>query len=166
MPTHLIATSLVAATFLATGLVSAFGTAATSPDDEDAAVRAILDSYLGTLTCTDPKPVDDVIFGTEIEAFWSNGEAYVGRRAVAKAMDAGVAQIAANFDSFSSVAEDVTIRREGNLAWLTCRIESLGELNRERGRSAQKVRSTFIFEKRDSTWAMVHEHSSQVGSGK
>ncbi|MCP3918380.1 MAG: nuclear transport factor 2 family protein [bacterium] len=154
------------AVLLAAPLIGAIGGASATHRDEDAAVRAVLDSYLAAVTCPDPKPLDVEILAADIEAFWSTGDRYLGRDAFAEAVAEGVADIVANFESFSAVAKDVTIRRKGDLAWLTCRVDVGGKLTRDRGATSHSVRSTFVFERRNDRWVMVHEHSSRPPTRK
>lgn len=136
--------------------------ASTPPVDDDAAVRAALNEYLATVAYPDPKPIDPKLFAAEIEAFWSNGEAYRGRAAVVKAMEVGVREVEADFESFAAKAEKVNVHRNGNFAWVVCRIELTGTLTKERGTFDRTIRSPFVFEKGGERWQMVHEHSSRV----
>ena len=154
------------ATLFAAALIGVTGGASATRRDEDAAVRAVLDSYLAMVTCPDPKPVDVEILAADIEAFWSTGETCLGRDAFADALTSGVAKIVADFESFKAAAKDVKIRRQGDLAWLTCGIDFRGQLKGDRGAVGHSVRSTFVFERHDDRWLMVHEHSSRPPARK
>ena len=143
-------------------LVAFVSGASTPPVDDDAAVRAALNSYLATVAYPDPKPIDPTLFATEIDAFWSNGETYRGRSAVVKALNIGVREVAAEFGTFAVKAEDVNVHRQGNLAWVVCRIDLAGTLTEQRGTFHRTIRSTFVFEKGEERWQMVHEHSSRL----
>lgn len=131
------------------------------PADEDAAVRASLDAYLAMVAWPAPAAIEPALFAEGIEAYWSNGTNLRGRGAFAKAMKEGVREIAADFESFSAQARNVTIHRNGKLAWLTCQLKLGGVLPQERGEFGRNVRSTFIFEKHGDRWIFAHEHSSR-----
>lgn len=103
-----------------------------------------------------------MLFADDIEAFWSNKETYRGRDAVVEALQAAVRELEADFESFDAKAKEVKVNCRGNLAWVACRIELSGVLTEERGEFSRTIRSTFVFEKRDGRWQMVHEHSSRL----
>ena len=111
------------------------GGASESPRDEDAAVRAVLDSYLTMVAYPDPRPIDAEIFADNIEAFWSTGGTYLGRDAVADALGVGIAEIASEHESLrrrGRRCEDPTQGRPG-LADLPHRV-SWGADTGSRGR--------------------------------
>ncbi len=146
---------------LAVPFISSAGGARASRMEEDAAVRAVLDSYLSTLTFPNPKTLDPAVFAEDIEAFWSTGDVYHGRIALAEAMATGIAQIGSDFESFKATPENVKIRRHGDLAWLTCGIDFDGVLKKDHLVVEYSVRSTFVLKQHEERWAIVHEHSSR-----
>ena len=132
------------------------------PGDDGAGPRVALDEYLSFAQYPDSRPVDPGLFASDIEAFWSNNTEHRGRDAVAKAIEVSMREVADNMTSFTPSATDVTVHRKGDLAWLTCRIQSKGVLRDGDAPFHRTVRSTFIFEKRAGRWQMVHEHSSHL----
>lgn len=134
----------------------------TRPGDDGAGPRAALDEYLSFAQHPHPRPVDPGLFASDIEAFWSNNTEHHGRDAVAKATEVSMREVAEHLKSFTFSATDVTVRRKGDLAWLTCRIHSKGILKDGDAPYQRTIRSTFIFEKRAGRWQMVHEHSSHL----
>lgn len=136
--------------------------ATTGPEDDGAGPRAALDEYLSFARHPDPQTIDPELFAPEIEAFWSDNSEHHGREAVVKATEASMREVADHLKSFTFSATDVTVRRKGDLAWLTCRIHSKGILKDGDTPYQRTIRSTFIFEKRAGRWQMVHEHSSHL----
>jgi ketosteroid isomerase-like protein len=132
------------------------------PDAEVAKVRAVLDAYLATAKHPDGKPLAKDAVGKDVLAFWSSGKTLTGRPALRAACDAAQAELRRDFEEFAATARDVKIRRKGDVAWLTCRLVLAGTLTEERGPFERRTRSTFVFEKRDGKWVLVHEHSSRT----
>ena len=136
--------------------------AQTPPTEDKAVVQAALTEYLETVAYPAPKPIDPMLFADDIEAFWSNGKTHRGRDAMVKAMEEGVRELEADFESFAAKADDVHIHRRGDFAWVTCHIKLNGTLTEDRGSFSRTIRSSFVFEKRDDRWQMVHEHSGRL----
>ena len=134
--------------------------AGSHPGDDGAGPRVALDEYLSFAKYPHPRPVDPGLFATDIVAFWSNNTEHYGRDAVAKATEVSMREVADHLKSFTLSATNVTVHRQGDLAWLTCRIHSKGILKDGDAPYQRTIRSTFLFEKRAGRWQMVHEHSS------
>lgn len=130
-------------------------------DEDEAAVREVLNAYLAGTSFPNAPAVDPQMFAADITAFWSDGRTYRGREAMVKAIKDSIPVLARDFVKFEARARDVKLRKSGSLCWLTCRLELVGKLNKGRGDFRRQVRSTFIFEKRGERWQMVHEHSSR-----
>lgn len=135
-------------------------TAAARLDVRDSGPRAVLEEMLTSARHPDPQPVDPQLFAPDIEAFWSDYSTHHGREAVIKATEASMSEVATEMSSFKATATDVTVHRKRNLAWLTCKIQTEGTMKEGDTPYSRTVRSTFIFEKRDDRWQIVHEHSS------
>jgi len=132
------------------------------PDPEPARIRAVFDAYLATAAHPGGKALGMEVVGKDVVAFWSNGKTIEGRPDLRAACDAARAELRRDFVEFSATAKDVKIHRKGDVAWLTCRVTLAGTLTEDRGRFTRRTRSTYVFEKRDGRWRIVHEHSSRT----
>ncbi|MHC5210425.1 MAG: YybH family protein [Planctomycetota bacterium] len=131
------------------------------PGDADA-VRDVLDTFLSSVSHPDPAPVDPQMFAENVEGFWSDGKTYRGRDTFVAAFDEAIAELEAEFVSFSAEADDVTLRLSGGMAWISCRLELGGTLTKGRGDYHRTLRTTFVLHKRSGRWQIEHEHSSRL----
>jgi ketosteroid isomerase-like protein len=130
--------------------------------DDRAGIRESLAAYLATASFPEPEPIDPELFTTGIEALWSNGETYQGRESVVEALEQTQREVEEAFESFEARAEQVHVRRRGDVAWVTCRITMKGTLTEGGGQFTRTVRSSFVFEKQDDRWRVAQEHSSRL----
>jgi ketosteroid isomerase-like protein len=149
---------------VAVGL-NACATAGARAVDEPDAVRDTLRTLLSSASLPDPAPVDPELLAENVEGFWSDGRTHRGRDAFVAAYETAVAELEAEFETFSIEPTDVTLALSGDMACLSCRLELGGVLTGERGEYHRTVRSTFVFHKQDGRWQLVHEHSSRLPPG-
>jgi len=157
--------ALLAVPLLAIGTLALAAADAPPKKDPDVeALKTALATYLTTATHPDRPPLPKDLFAEDIVAFWSSGSVYRGRAAMLAACEQATAELERDFEEFRATAKEVEVHRKGDLAWLTCRLVLAGTLTKERGDFERQVRSTFVFEKRDGKWRMVHEHSTRIES--
>ncbi|MBN2447130.1 MAG: nuclear transport factor 2 family protein [Phycisphaerae bacterium] len=156
----------IAATLMATGLIVITLGAGKPTDNSEQEIRGIIDAYMASVAYPTAKPLDVKLLAEDIEALWSNGQVLHGREEVAKAMAEAVEATQASFERLGAKAVNVKMRIRGDMAWATCQLSVHGTLNRDGGEFESVVRTTFVFERRDGHWLMVHEHSSRVKEEK
>ncbi len=128
---------------------------------EDAAIRAIMDSYLKSVTFPDPPKLDPKCIATDVLAIWSDGTTHEGREAFMRALQVGIDEVAKHFETFEVEPERQVVRRSGTHAWTYSKIRMSGVLKDGKGSFGRTVHSTFVLEKRDDRWQIVHELSSR-----
>ena len=139
--------------------------AATSQDtgpEDDAAIRALVSSYFRSLKYPDPPKFDQENIAHDVIGAWSDGKVHKGRDAFLRAHAKGVEEVAANFKSFSAEAESQVVRPLGKMAWVFCRSSLTGVLKDGKTTFQRKIDSTFVLEKRDGRWRLVHELSRRA----
>ena len=136
--------------------------AATADDGDEAAVDAVLAKYLATATWPGDPEFDPKIFSEDVRAWWSSGKTYEGRKAATAAVVNAHRELEREFVKFKPVVTGKRLVVKGDLAWVACNIDLIGELTKERGEFHKRIRSTFVFEKRDGRWRISHEHSSRL----
>ena len=65
-----------------------------------------------------------------------------------------------NVGEFSITRDSIDIHLAGDTAWATCLFESTAKNATNDKSGARKGRMTFIFERRDVGWVIIHSHDS------
>jgi ketosteroid isomerase-like protein len=143
-------------------LLAGMGLSLSPESAEKGRIKKVLSDYVDYVNKGGPVLQDTTIFAEDIVAFWSNGNVYEGRDAVVAAHKEGREEVVQIMTSFTMTPEDIKIHLKGDIAWLTCNLHAKGVVKETKGKFERWVRSTFVFEKRDAKWQMVHEHSTRI----
>lgn len=124
---------------------------------EKALIQSVLDNYVTSVETEDlALYANCVAQDAEMVTFGSMGEPIVGWEALKKVIEG---QNAALSDTKISVADPrIHISEDGKLGWATC----LWTFTAKMGEAplSLPVRCTWVLEKRQGTWTIVHFHKS------
>lgn len=129
---------------------------------EKAAVKTVLDQYV---TSVENEDMDlyakNVAHDTEMVNFGGFGDPIVGWDALKKVMEGQNEALSETKITVSDLV--IHVSETGTLAWATC----LWNLKAIMGESPMElpIRCTWILEKRDSSWIIVHFHKSMAMTG-
>jgi len=135
---------------------------ASSVEDEGAAIKAVLDAYFAVVRFPEPADIDPELFAPDVYVLWSKGESHVGRDAVVAQLEKGKGTFEATFESLTTTLRDVEVHVHGDFAWVTALVHLDGTGKGNKAPLDRDVRATFVLEKSDGRWRIVHEHDSQV----
>jgi uncharacterized protein (TIGR02246 family) len=130
--------------------------------DDESAIKAAVIQYFASVRYPDPPPIDPECFAPDVLGLWSNGEIHRGRKAFLRAHKEGAEEVARSFATLEVEPEIRVLRHRGDLAWLHVETTMAGALKEEKRTFERSIRTTFVLEKREGRWQIVHEHSSRV----
>ncbi len=129
---------------------------------ENAEIKAVLDSYVTSVEIEDMDLYSqNVAHDPDMVNFGGFGDPIMGWDALKKVMEDQNAALSETEITVSNLA--IHVSDTGKLAWATC----LWNLNAMMGENAVElpIRCTWVLEKRDNRWVIVHFHKSMPMSG-
>jgi ketosteroid isomerase-like protein len=129
---------------------------------DDAAIRAVVAAYLGSVIVPDPPALDPESVARDVYAVWSRGKVYEGRKAFLDALQEGVDEVERLFVKLELGIENQVVRRRETTAWVYTQYKLGGELKESRGPFQRTNHTTLVLEKRDGRWQIVHELSARL----
>jgi uncharacterized protein (TIGR02246 family) len=129
---------------------------------EKAAVKAVLDQYVTSVENEDMNTYAQlVVHDSEMMNFGGFGDPIVGWDALKEVMEGQNEALSETEITVSDMA--IHVSEMGNLAWATC----LWNLKAIMGENPIElpIRCTWVLEKRDSKWLIVHFHKSMAHGG-
>jgi ketosteroid isomerase-like protein len=126
---------------------------------ERVAVKAVLVDYVASIEDEDMELyAENVAHDPEMVNYGGFGDPIIGWDALKEVMDNQNAQLSETEISVNDMA--IHVSETGKLAWATC----LWKLNAMMGENPIElpIRCTWILEKRDTGWVIVHFHKSMA----
>ena len=149
----------VALMVAAFALLASCGLQKADIEAEKAAVKAVLDQYVTSVENEDMDAYAQLVaHDSEMMNFGGFGDPIVGWDALKQVMDGQNTALSETEISVSNLA--IHVSEMGDLAWATC----LWNLKAIMGENPIElpIRCTWVLEKRDTKWLIVHFHKSMA----
>lgn len=124
-------------------------------NDDEAAIRSILDQVIASVHKLDYEGVRDII---PVDGLYFGSVASIAR-GYDELYEKQFIKVWPNISEFNIPPESISVKVSTPMAWATCLFES-GGTDPDGEPVRRNGRMTFIFEYRDDKWIMVHSHDS------